>query len=87
MENIIVLSFTISIVYFFTKFIEMRFIKQEAEPLKNLFRDSGFVFISSLLGTFIISQINSGLIGGGPDSVTASSPPIITPAFTGEPEF
>lgn len=87
MDNILVLSFTISIVYFFTKFIEMRFIKQEAEPLKHLFRDSAFVFISSLLGIFVISQINLGMIGGNESSVESSSTSNVTPAFTGEPEF
>ena len=34
----------------------MRFVDQESEPLKNIFKESGYVFIASLLGGFLMDQ-------------------------------
>ena len=57
MDNLIVLAVAASIVYFFAKFIEMRFINKESEPLKGLFKDSAFVLLATGLGGFIVSQL------------------------------
>lgn len=56
MENIFVLATIISVVYFLCKFLEMRFITKEIKPLKLLIRESLHVYLSSVLGLFIIKQ-------------------------------
>jgi hypothetical protein len=56
MENIFILATIISVVYFLCKFLEMRFITKEIKPLKLLIRESLHVYLSSVLGLFIIRQ-------------------------------
>jgi|TARA_B100000282_G_C31464635_1_gene368411 hypothetical protein len=34
----------------------MRFVDKESEPLKNIVKESGYVFIASLLGGFLMDQ-------------------------------
>ena len=85
MDNLIVLSVSIGIVYFFARFIEMRFIKHETAPLKNLFKDSAFVLISAALGGFIVNQIGGNILNS--DMTNAISGGDSTPAFTGKPDF
>ena len=74
MDNLVVLSISAAVVYFFVKFIEMRFIKRESEPLKGLIKDSTFVAIATGLGGFIVSQMGSLTVdpqlGGSPNVFT-----------------
>lgn len=84
MDNLIVLAIAASIVYFFARFIEMRFINKESEPLKGLFKDSVFVMIATGLGGFIVSQIGDTITSG---NVLSGGGESSTPAFTGNPEF
>ena len=58
MESIFVTAAVISIVFFIAKFLEMRFIEKENKPLKFLIRDSLMVYICSVLGYFILNQLN-----------------------------
>jgi hypothetical protein len=62
----------------------MRFIEEENKPLKLLIRDTSFVFISCVIGFFILDQLkpimNYSLAGG---SETLASPPV----FTEDPQF
>ena len=58
MENLFVLAAIISIVYFFAKFLEMRFILKEVRPLKELIRETLHVYVSVVLGLFIADQFN-----------------------------
>ena len=58
MDNLVVLAVSAAVVYFFVKFIEMRFIKRESEPLKGLIKDSAFVAIATGLG-FIVGQMGT----------------------------
>lgn len=78
-------SIVISFVYLVVKFIEMRFIDEESKPLKLLIRDALFVFVSCLVGFFILDQLkpimNMSMVGGVSESVV--NPPV----FTGDPEF
>jgi hypothetical protein len=84
MEDILSISFFISVVYFIIRFIEMNFIEKEQKPMKLIFKDTAFVFIAVNLGNFLISQIfgANSLIGGGDNIVNKA-----VDAFTGEPEF
>lgn len=59
MDNLVVLAVSAAVVYFFVKFIEMRFIKRESEPLKGLIKDSAFVAMATGLGGFIVGQIGT----------------------------
>ena len=81
------LALTISIVYFIIRFMEVRFISRDKEkeikPLKELVKDTSIVYISVLVASFIINQLNENMgniIGG---STNGGHPPI----FTDNPEF
>jgi hypothetical protein len=77
MDNIFVISAVISVIFFISKFIEMRFVEKEIKPLKLLIRDSLLVYFSVVFGDFIFGQINPVVKGGS----------AITPAFTDNPGF
>ena len=46
MDNIFIVAAIISLVFFISKFIEMRFVEKETKPLKLLIRDSLLVYFS-----------------------------------------
>jgi hypothetical protein len=80
MDNIFIIAAIISVVFFISKFIEMRFIEKETKPLKFLLRDSLLVYFSVVFGDFIVGQINPMIQGG---SITSN----VTPVFTDNPGF
>ena len=77
MDNIFIIAAIISIVFFITKFIEMRFIEKESKPLKLLIRDSLLVYFSVIFGYFILEQIKPVIQNGGETQLV----------FTDNPEF
>lgn len=82
-NNEYVVSGIITFVFLVAKFIEMRFNKSneedEPKPLKFLLRDGLLVYVSSLLGFYIISQFEEHAASGS----TVKE----VPAFTGGPDF
>lgn len=66
----------ISVCYLLFKFIEMRFVLKENKPLKILVRDTVLVYLSVILGSFVISQI-------GESNITSKLPEV----FTNDPGF
>ena len=74
--SIFLTAIAISIIYIIFRFIEMRFFLKENIPLKILFRDTLLVYLSVLLGDFVLNQIN-------PMSVINNQPEI----FTNDPSF
>lgn len=82
-NNEYVVSGIITFVFLVAKFIEMRFNKSneedEPKPLKFLLRDGLLVYVSSLLGFYIISQFEEHAVSGS----TVKE----VPAFTGGPDF
>ena len=80
MDNIFFIATVISIIFFISKFIEMRFVEKESKPLKILFRDSLLVYFCVVFGHFVIGQINPLLHGG-------SNSQNVTPVFTDNPGF
>jgi hypothetical protein len=58
MNNIFIFATIISVAFFITKFIEMRFIEKESKPLKLLIRDTLIVYFSVIVGNFLIEQLN-----------------------------
>ena len=80
MDNIFIVAAIISVVFFISKFMEMRFVEKETKPLKLLIRDSLLVYFSVVFGDFIIGQINPMIKGG-------SSASTVTQVFTDNPGF
>jgi hypothetical protein len=76
MENIFLVSGLISFIFLIGKFIEMRYIEKESKPLKYLIRDSLVVYVSSVLGFFVVEQLKP--------VVTKINNPV---AFTDNPPF
>ena len=74
-DSIFIIGIAISSIYLIGKFIEMRFILKENKPLKVLFRDTLLVYVSVIIGSFVLDQISSGtLTGGGPPQVFTNDP-------------
>ena len=83
-NNAYIVSGIISFVFLVAKFIEMRFAKtgeedEAVKPLKFLLRDALLVYVSSLLGFYIIAQFEE-------HSTTGSAAKDVA-AFTGGPDF
>ena len=57
-NNQLLTAIIISVIYSIIKFIEMRFIKQENIPLKNIVIDMLIVFLSTILTLIILEQFN-----------------------------
>ena len=56
----------------------MRFINDEAKPLKDLFKNGLLVFFSSLCGMYVLSHMNS---------TTIKPLQKVAEIFSGNPEF
>jgi hypothetical protein len=79
MENYFINSGIISIVFVLLKFAEMKIILKEDKPLKVILRDGIYVYFSSILGMFLIDQLDYTS-----SSLSSTKP---TNAFIGNPEF
>lgn len=84
MDNLYVSAGIVSCIFLLAKFIEIRFISKsngeespDAKPMKYALRDAAIVFVSYILGHFIITQFNESpaILGVKPD------------VFTGAPGF
>lgn len=75
-NNNFIIPIAISIVYLFVKICEMRFLTKENRPIKDLFRDTIIVCLSSILGIYGIEQLD-----------TSISSAKITSVFVGNPDF
>ncbi len=73
--SIFITGFSVAIIYLLFKFIEMRLILKENKPLKILFRDTLIVYLSVIIGDFVLNQISPT------NGVSA------TQIFTNSPEF
>ncbi len=56
MDNIFVQAGIIAVLYLLIKFGEMRFVLKENKPIKFLMRDTVIVYISAIMGMYIIDQ-------------------------------
>jgi len=88
MEKLLVLSLVISVLYIFTKIVEMKYVDKQMKPFRNVLRDSVVVFLSSFVGLFAGFMLQ----GNVSDFMnimtnTKSFNPNDTQVFTGEPEF
>jgi hypothetical protein len=57
MDNLFIISTVTTVIYIIFKFCEMRFIKKENKPIKELAKDGLIVYICSCLGLYVINQI------------------------------
>ena len=86
-RNAYIVSGIIAFVFLVAKFIEMRFANKKSDeedepvvkPLKFLLRDALLVYVSSLLGFYIIAQFEEHSSSGSAAKEVA--------AFTGGPDF
>lgn len=79
MNQTILIAVIISVIFFLIKFIKMRFIDRESEPIKELVKETGYVFLSALLGGFLMEQFKFNNILD-----TIKEAPTV---FTNEPGF
>ncbi len=80
MDNIFFIAGIISVIFFIAKFLEMRYIDEEPKPLKILVRDTLLVYVSVIIGSFIVDQLNPVIN----QTDVLSSAPL---AFTDNPPF
>ena len=57
MVNYFIVGLSAALTFFILKFIEMRFILKETTGIKYMVRDTIMVYISMIIGQFIIVQI------------------------------
>ena len=75
-SSIFLTAVAVAVSYLIFRFIEMRIILKENKPLKILARDTLIVYLSVLLGTFVMEQFGSSSMGKK-----------MTEVFTNTPEF
>lgn len=76
MNSKFAIAAVVGIVYVILKFLEIRFITKETKPVKEITRDALLVYMSSVLGLFVIEQADASEIG----KTNAA-------AFVGSPDF
>ena len=65
MENTYAIATAISVVYFIIKYIEVRMVKKDDDPMSKLMKDSLVVFLSCVVGLFVLGQVGTILSDGG----------------------
>ena len=78
MEKYIIHSGIIAFIYLLMKFVEMRITKKETKPLKELIRDTLIVYLSAMVGLYIINDFMP---------TTSSVVRTVTNVFTDAPGF
>ena len=56
MEKYIIHSGIIAFIYLLMKFVEMRIVIKETKPIKELVRDTIMVYLSAMVGLYIIDE-------------------------------
>lgn len=76
-QSSFVVAAAVAIVFAISKFVENKYIlKEENIAVKNIVRDSLMVYVSTVVGLFVIEQVG--------ETVNKQSP---TAVFTGKAEF
>jgi len=63
MTNTFLIAGIVAGIFFIMKFIEMRVVDKESKPLKLLIRDSLVVYISVVMGDFVVDQLQPFIVG------------------------
>ena len=87
-ESIFLVAFFTTILFLFLRFLEMKFIDKEYKPLKILVRDAVMVFSSTLITSYVLSNMN-GSIKDFMNIITETKTlnPDATQIFTDAPAF
>jgi len=88
MEKVFILAVCVTLFYCLFKFLEMKYVEKKMEPLKNVVRESIFVFSGCLVcGYFIIEYGDKidGLFNVITESKTFNES--ATQIFVGTPDF
>jgi hypothetical protein len=80
MENGFVLSIAVTLIYTILCFLDMRFLRKDIIEFKVQFRNSLFVFLSTMAGLYLVKNM-----GSSAGSITDSDSGVS--AFTGTPGF
>lgn len=88
MERALILAFLITLLFFISKIIEMKYISKEWKPLKIVIRDSVIVFISGFI-SIVLFFMSNGDVTDFFNVITENKTlkPSATEVFTGEPGF
>ena len=62
MDNIFLTSLFVTISYFVLKLVDIKYIKKENLVFKSIFRDSIIVYISGVVGLYLVNNVNSSVI-------------------------
>lgn len=73
-QGTLVTASVIAVVFAISKFIEVRFIQKEELAIKNLIRDTMLVYVSSVIGLFVLEQVGDTVSGKGGTSVFVGNP-------------
>ena len=73
-SSIFVTGVAVACAYLLFRFIEMRFILKENKPVKLLARDTLLVYLSVLLGNFVMQQLGASEISTKVPQVFTNSP-------------
>jgi hypothetical protein len=87
MESIVSIVLVTTIFYIVVKTIDMKYVKKEMKPLKEMMRDAAVVSISSGIAVFSVMTLNKP-VGGFFDAITEKTAiPAAANVFTGDPGF
>lgn len=64
MNNTYAIATAVSVVYFIIKYIEVRVAKKDDVPLSSLTKDSLVVFLSCVIGLFVLEQVGTIMSDG-----------------------
>ena len=61
MNNLLSLAILITLLFCFTKFVEMKYLDKEFKPLKIVVRDALIVFICSMVASYLIFNMSGSI--------------------------
>jgi hypothetical protein len=61
MEKVFILSIIVTCLFVFVKVLEMKFVDKEWKPLKTIIRDAVIIFVCSVIGSFLLFQVDSSV--------------------------
>ena len=71
-HSIFVSGLAVSIIYLLIRFLEMKMITKEKTALKKVFKDALVVYISVVLGFYLLSQFGEKVLKAAPKVFTDS---------------
>jgi len=62
MSNFFLMSTFVAVAYFVLKLVDIKYVKKENLVLKLVFRDTIIVYLSSLIGLYLVDNIDSSTV-------------------------